>query len=414
MRRCLLSIFIAIVSASAVLAEQSYRDIDLPPHLYRQRTPRDSFTQMRADLESGRVAFDTSSEKAFVSSFLARLRVPVSSQMLVFSNTSLQLRLISPRNPRALYFNEEVSVGYVPGGRIEVLSLDPDLGGIFYIFDIPRGGEPVRLERSERCMNCHAAEDTGHVPGMVIKSVVPGPTGGSLTAYRQGLSGHAIPFAQRFGGWHVTGRIAAGSHLGNVIGRLSAGTLTKLPNEPGQSFDLARYPVATSDVLAQLLHEHQAGFVNRVVEAGYRARTDQFIDNGQLSAAHAQELDAQARLLTRYILFADEAPLPPGGAAGDAAFQADFLRNRRATPAGASLKDLDLRTRLFRHRCSYMLYSTVFQGLPAPMKERVYRRLAEALNVATPDAEYAYLASAEKQTIRAILGATLGDLPRDW
>ena len=113
--------------------------------------------------------------------------------MLVFSTTSLQLSLISPANPRALYFNEDLYLGYVPGGRIEIVSLDPELGGIFYIFDIPKESSSLRIERSERCMNCHAAADTGFVPGLVIKSVVPGPAGGSLTAYRLEQIGHAVP-----------------------------------------------------------------------------------------------------------------------------------------------------------------------------------------------------------------------------
>src|SRR5207249_6740608 len=156
-------------------------------------------------LEAGQIELDRSSEKAFVASLLKALDIPASSQMLVFSTTSLQLSLISPSNPRALYFNDEVYLGYVPGGRIEIVSLDPELGGIYYIFEIPKEAAPLRIERSERCMNCHAADDTGHVPGLVIKSVIPGPTGGSLIAHRLGQIGHGVRFDERFGGWYVTG-----------------------------------------------------------------------------------------------------------------------------------------------------------------------------------------------------------------
>src|SRR5687767_11651577 len=172
----------------------SYRDFDAPPHNYQQRTPTDRFTKLKSAFESGVIALDRSSEKAFVLSVLKTLEIPVSSQMLVFSTTSLQLSLISPSNPRAIYFNEDVYLGYVPGGRIEIVSLDPELGGIFYIFDIPKDARPLRIERSERCMNCHAGEETGHVPGLTIKSVIPGPSGGSLTAYRIDQTGHSIPF----------------------------------------------------------------------------------------------------------------------------------------------------------------------------------------------------------------------------
>jgi len=407
------TILLGLAGALAATAQPAYHEIDEAPHHYRQRALRDRFTRLKDDFESGRVALDRSNEKAFVVSVLRALDIPVSSQMLVFSTTSLQLSLISPSNPRALYFNEDVYLGYVPGGRIEIVSLDPELGGIYYIFDIPKDARPLRIERSERCMNCHAGEDTGYVPGLVIKSVVPGPTGGTLTAYRQMQSGHAIPFEQRFGGWHVTGKHGITNHWGDLIGRFVAGDLVKITNAPGARFNWAKYPVATSDILPQLLHEHQAGFVNRVVEASYRARTALHASGGVLSDAQAKELDAQADLIARYLLFADEAPLPPGGLEGEAAYKADFLRTRRVTSEG-SLKDFDLRIRLFKHRCSYMIYSPVFAGLPAAMKQRIYQRLGGALSLEKMDKDYAYLLAAEKQAIRHILKATLADLPNGW
>ena len=408
----LLLILPALLCAAAALPEPDYRELDRPPHEYHTRQPRDRFTRLKADLESGRLALDRSSEKAFVISLLGALEIPVTSQMLVFSTTSLQLRLITPSNPRALFFNEEIYIGWVPGGRIEVLGLDPELGAIFYIFDPPREGAPVRVERSERCMNCHAGDDTGRVPGIVVKSVVPGPSGGSLNAFRLGETGHGIPFDQRFGGWYVTGQNKI-SPWGNVVGRFSGGQLLKTTITPGTLFDFARYPVGTSDILPQLLHEHQAGFVNRVVEAGYRARTYLHYDGARLTPAHAALLDEQARLLTRYLLFADEAPLLPGMTV-DAAFKADFLKTRRAVPGGASLKDFDLQTRMFRNRCSYMIYNPIFTALPRELKQRIYAQLGSALSTTKPNAEYGYLPAAEKQVIRTILKATLTDLPSLW
>jgi len=410
MRR--LALLPALFCIAATLPEPDYHDLDRPPHEYHTRQPRDRFTKLKDDLESGRLPVDRSSEKAFVESLLRALEIPLSSQMLVFSTTSLQLRMITPANPRALYFNEDIYIGWVPGGQIEVLSLDPELGAIFYIFDPPRNDLPVRAARSARCMNCHAADDTGHVPGLLVKSVLSGERGGSLKSFRIEQTGHQIPFAERFGGWYVTGDTRLSTVLGNTFGRYVDGTLTKAPLEPGRYFDFARYPVATSDVLPQLVHEHQAGFVNRVVEAGYRARTYLHAGNGQLSEAHGKLLDEQARLITRYLLFADEAPLPPGGVRGDTAYQTDFLKTRRAAPGGASLKDFDLRTRLFRHRCSYMIYSPVFTALPAALKQRIYAELAVALHPAQPAAVYAYLPAPEKQAIRAILRATVPDLAR--
>lgn len=386
-------------------------DFEGAPHNYWSRPLTDRFTRFKAELEAGKVKLDTSGELPFLKSMLAALDIPVSSQMLVFSTTSLQLRFISPRNPRALYFNEDVYVGYIPGARIEIISLDPALGGIFYIFDIPRGDALPRVERSERCMNCHAREDTGNVPSLTVKSVVPGPAGGSTVAYRIGLSGHTIPLKDRFGGWYVTGAPGFTDHWGNTAGRFSEGKLERIPVEPGRYYDATRYLAPASDVLPQLLHEHQVGFANRVIDATYRTRTLLALGGGKLSAAHAAELDEKARALVRYILFADEAALPAGGFAGDVAYRAEFAKGRRTGPGGASLKDLDLKTRLLRYRCSYMIYSEVFGGLPAEMRERVDRALVQALNETKPDKDFAYLPVEEKRAIRAILKATLPKAP---
>ncbi len=409
----LLTALPGILLAASACAEQSYKDFDEPPHNYHTAPLKDRFTKLRADLESGRIPLDHSGEKAFVISLLKALDIPATSQMLVFSTTSLQLRFITPRNPRAIFFNDGLYVGYIPGAKIEILSMDPELGAIFYMFDIPLGSRPMAVERSEKCVNCHTREDTGFVPGIVIKSVIPGPTGGSLKTFRAGQTGHAIPFAERFGGWYVSGDRGIAGEWGNVIGRYSGEDISKSVISPGQLFDFAKYPVATSDILPQLVHEHQAGAANRILQASYRARTAFHLDKGTLTPAHYSELDEQARIVTRYLLFADEVPLPTGGIEGDGAFKADFLAKRRVVQ-GASLRDFDLRTRLFRFRCSYMIYSPEFQGLPARMKQQIYIRLREALSVDKPVKEYACLPVAEKQAIHAILKGTLTDLPPGW
>ncbi len=387
---------------------------DKSPHDYWSRPLTDRFTKLKTEIEAGRLKLDASGgEKAYLLQLLQALGIPATSQMLIFSTTSLQLRFITPANPRALFFNEDVYVGYIPGARIEVVSVDPSLGGIYYIFDIPRGTEPPHIERSSRCMNCHAAEDTDGVPGLVIKSVLPGVRGGSLDSFRKSAAGHGVPLAERFGGWYVTGAEKFPSFLGNAIGQFVDQDLRKIPMIPGEHFDYGRYPVGTSDVLPQLVHEHQIGFVNRAATATYRTRA--LLDKGQgrLDAAAVQALDAEARNFTRYLLFADEVPLPSGGIVGDTAYKADFLKARRAVQ-GASLKDFDLRTRLFRFRCSYMIESAAFRGLPPEFKQRVYRRMWQALDVTRPDPEYAYLPPPEKQAIRLLVRASVADLPAGW
>jgi len=407
--RTCLSVFAAVLglaSASASGPALRYDDLESAPHRYSTSQPRDRVTQLKEALESGKLPLDRTSEKAYLASLLRELNIPASSQLWVFSTTSLQLRYISPSNPRAIYFNEDVYLGYIPGGRIELISMDPDLGAILYIFDIPRGEAPVRLERSDRCMNCHASEETGHVPGLILKSVTPTPSGGSLNAYRVGQTGHHIPLSDRFGGWHLTGKHGLTKPWADLIGRIVEGKLVRIPNPAGERFNPSKYLVETSDVLSHLLLEHQAGFANRVAEAAYRARTILFLGADRLTPDQEREFDAQARILVRYALFADEAPLPEGGIEGSPAFARDFLAQRKPDRVGRSLRDLDLKKRLFKHRCSYMIYQPPFQSLPAPLKNRISRRLASALDEHRPDPEFDYLPREEKRAIRTILAET--------
>ncbi len=401
-------LYLAVCCRPLAAGEASdFADLLSPANSYWTRNLEDPFSKLIDDLEAGKVPLDYKDEKAFVTSLLKTLAIPASSQMWVFSTTSLQLSKISPRNPRALYFNDNLYLGYIPGGKIEIISLDPHLGGIFYIFPIPEDGGPPQPERSRRCMNCHANSDTRHVPGLAIKSVIPGPNGGSLNSFRRGQTGHQIPLVQRFGGWHITGGETLGEHWGNLLGRLSRKGLSKREIQPGELFDLDRYPVPTSDVLPQLLHEHQAGFVNRVVEAAYKYRSYLHEGEGRLSPAHTAEMEKVTKSLTRYILFADEAPLPAGGIEGDAQYKKDFLSMRKTLSSGESLRDFDLQTRLFKHRCSYMVHSTVFQGLPPGYKSQLLQSLARALDTQSPDPEYAYLSDREKKTINKLLATTL-------
>src|SRR5690606_25341520 len=120
-------------------------------------------------------------------------------------------------------------------------------------------------------------------------------------------------------------------------------------------------------------------------------------DGGSPSPESARELDEAARELVRYMLFADEVPIPSPGIEGNAEFLADFQRNRRPDSHGRSLREPDLKTRLLRYRCSYMIYSPVFEGLPDIMKSRVLDLLAAELD---PEDGCAWIPAEEKEAIQ--------------
>jgi hypothetical protein len=385
-------------------------DLDSEPHRYFQRTAVDRFSRRIPELAAGGLPLDRSSERAFLKSLLRALDIPESSQLLVFSNTSLQLSLINPDNPRALYFSDDLYLGYVPGGKIEVATLDAELGAVFYIFDIPRSDSRVVVERARRCMNCHANEDTLKVPGLSVKSVAPGPGGGSLDTFHPGQSGHTQPLAERFGGWYVTGTGGFDGHWGNRMGRLYQGELSATPLEPGTRFSFERYPVATSDLLAHLLHEHQVGGVNRLIRAQYRFRELRHRNGGSVPQALPPDLETELADLLSYLLFAQEAPLPASGIPGNPALREGFARNRKVVD-GHSLKDLDLRTRLLRFRCSYLVHTPFFEGLDADLRRRILRDLDHALSPEKRNAASRHLSDSEAAVIRTILRTTVPGFP---
>jgi hypothetical protein len=388
------------------------KDFTAAPHNYWTQPPRDRFTKFFEQLKIGSVKLDGSTPKAYLASLLRELEIPVSSQLLVFSVTSLQSSLISPANPRALYFNEDTYVGYVPGGRLEIASLDSELGAIFYIFQIPRSGDAPVLDRSNRCFNCHAGSFTHRVPGLFVESVIPGDNGGPLVGFRREASGHSVPFAERHGGWHVTSKLDFPTKA-NTLGDYYQGKLTTRPNPPGAIFDWQNYLVSTSDIVSHLIHEHQVGFTNRVVEANYNAREKFAAGQGKLVNADTVMLDDLATGLVRYILFADEAKLP-SPVHGDETYVRDFTTGKKATAAGLSLRDLDLKTRLLKHRCSYLIYSSLWDGMHPFIKQSVEAKLWRALQENSPDPAFAYLPATEKRVIRQIIKETRAGLPSWW
>lgn len=389
-------------------------DFRSAPHSYLEHKPRDRFAALQEKIQKGEAKIDTSSDKAFLKSMLDELNIPVTSQIMVFSASSLQSEIINPRNPRALYFNEDTYLGWVPGGLLEIIAADPEMGPIFYVFGRMRPGGPMPdVQRSTKCMNCHAGNATRRLPGLIAESLLVSQAGSSLETFRRDVQGHQIPLESRFGGWHLTGQHNISNHKANVMGIPQGGKNTISPVEPGQYSDLSLHLLPTSDILPHLIHEHQIGFENRLVYAIYTVRQLKHENKGFMSAAAKTEIEERAEEMARYITFADEAKFPAKGINGDAAYAEDFLRERKITKAGLSLKDLDMKTRIFKHRCSYMLYTDTWKEAPKEFKERVYYHMALYLRD-QPDAQHAHIPQAERLAIRSILKETMNDLPTWW
>ena len=363
---------------------------------------------------------------------LSELDVPVASQVMVFSKTSLQNALIGPLTPRVIYFSEEAYVGWCQGGMLELIGVDPVQGPQFYTLSYPYSkGERPELETNEQCMNCHEGSRTNGVKGMLVRSVYTAQDGQPILSEGSFVSGHESPLSERWGGWYVTGRHGKEMHMGNVIAQETATGVTldrtKGANVTslGQFISTKPYLTDTSDIVALMVLEHQCTMHNLLTDASKSTREamarqhdlqkafgEPVTDVPQGSAASV--IHSQAEKVLKHMLFCEEYPLQDDGVEGSAAFQEAFRRNRVETREGRSLKDLQLLTRLFKNRCSYMIHSKSFDALPHQVKSEFYAQLNRVLSGEDNREEFAHLSASERANIRQILVETKPDAAVAW
>src|SRR5688572_22901544 len=100
---------LALMLASGSAQAQFPYDTEWPEIGYGKVAPQDSFSRKVQALEAdGRFLDFEADGSGFLNSLLQALDIDPSSQVLVFSKTSLKQRFISPQVPRSLFFNDEV------------------------------------------------------------------------------------------------------------------------------------------------------------------------------------------------------------------------------------------------------------------------------------------------------------------
>ncbi len=355
------------------------------------------------DLQQGKrqLAFD--GQHGYLPALLQALQISVESQVLVFSKSSLNQQLISPKNPRAIYFNDDVYVAFVPGAAsIEISAIDRRKGALFYTLEQTDREQP-RFRREERCVVCHASQSTLDVPGNMLRSFETTETGKLVSGHSRIT--HDTPYAQRWGGWYATGKHGTLIHQGNLIGpadfarhRREPGFRGNLPNL-NDRLDTSRYLSAHSDIAALLVLDHQVHFQNLCIRLSMETQL-------------GHDAGPTVEQLVRYLLFADAPPLEHA-VAGSTNFAQWFESQRREPGAiepaadlasSANLRKLNLKDRIFEHSVSYMIHSTVFESLPSPAKQAVYRRL-EAVLGTDPPQWLKWTAAQRHQTRRLLLKA---------
>ena len=99
---------------------------------------------------------------------------------------------------------------------------------------------------------------------------------------------------------------------------------------------------------------------------------------------------------------------------GTSGFAEEFAAKGPRDGKGRSLREFDLKTRIFKYPCSYLIYSEDFDALPAPAKTYVYHRLLEVLSGRDQSGDFERLTKADRQAVLEILLATKTDLPDEW
>jgi hypothetical protein len=405
----LLGVFVPIVGLAW---QQSGYDFEHGPVAYTTSPTTDPISRLQSRINSGELKLKFDADHGYLPALLEELKIPRSGQTLVFSKTSLQLFLIAPKNPRALYFNDDVYIGAVQSSPIlEIASMDPRLGAIFYTLSQEEEQARPQFQREFlACLLCHDTGVTNDVPGLMTLSVLTDREGNVIPSAGTSPMSDRTPFQERFGGWYVTGTHGDQQHWGNLTASVTRETigdakafLRRLDLRPGANvtslearFDTTPYLTPYSDMAALLVLTHQTRIHNLITRARYDIET-QGDDPEQVRAA--------VEPLVRAMLFVWEEQLQ-APVAGTTTFVSDFAKAGPHDRQGRSLRELQLDKRLFRYPLSYLVYSEQFDGLQPAAKGQFFRRVRAILTGEDKNRDFSHLSEADRQAILEILTDT--------
>jgi len=375
-------------------------DVEYPSMGYSENPAANRVARLQTELEAGTVALEYSERGGYLVALLGALDIDVSSQMLVFSKTSLQTEGIHPETPRAIFFNDDTYVAFVQGaGSLEIAAMDAKLGPVFY------------TRRLGLCLRCHDSYSLtgGGVPRFITGSGYIGTDGSLISHEGWILTSYKTSIRNRWGGWYVSGFHGEQVHLGNIAAENAAALqrLDELRNGNYESVvglvDTGPYLTEFSDVVALLVLEHQTQLHNVITRVDYDLRTG--LDGSGLESGDDDGLAAITEPLVEALLFVGEAELTDR-IRGTSGFAQHFESKGPQDSRGRSLRQFNLETRLFDYPLSYVIYSEAFDALPDPARSYVYRRISELLRDPVAGSKLAELELADREAILQILAET--------
>ncbi|MBX3415132.1 MAG: hypothetical protein KF708_20780 [Pirellulales bacterium] len=415
---CLLAIVGVALWGSPSSGADEY---EAPPIEYSLGTPDNRISQLQGALERRETSLEHEPELGYLRDLLRKLEIREDSQMLVFSKSSMQRNRISPHTPRALYFNDDSYLGYCRGGEvIELAVADPQLGAVFYTLEQTKQEVPVIERQTHQCLQCHGGSQTDNIPGLLVRSMIVGPSGLPILSEGSHFVDPTTPLADRWGGWYVSGTHGTQTHLGNFILRSRD---EKRPwnnsqglnvTDLGDRFAAEHYLNAHSDLVALMVFEHQTHVHNLITKANFTTRQAleyEQVFNKALGEPASHRLDSTTRRIAHAgdkllegLLMVDEAKFS-SPLAGTSTFAQTFARPGPRDAQGRSLRDLDLQQRMFKYPCSYLIYSEDFDALPSEMMVYLRTRLGEIL-AGRGGERFSHLTPQDRAAIREILQDT--------
>ena len=199
--------------------DQGFVPYSEEPIRYLSDRVNDPVARLQDRIDRGLARLDFEAEHGYLKSVLKQLDVAVSTQTLVFSKSSFQYRKISPQTPRALYYNDNVYVGWVQDGHsLEIASFDPNQGAIFYLLE-QRAVGPSRRSSARPLIAPSATSPPGRgeCPAFWCDQSTPGPRAHRQPTPARTSADSRAPLAERWGGWYVTGTHGKQTHMGNVL-----------------------------------------------------------------------------------------------------------------------------------------------------------------------------------------------------
>jgi hypothetical protein len=406
-------------------------EFEKEPISYSSREPDNVISKLQQQLDSGTVQLDHQGKQGYLRSVLTALKVPVESQMLVFSKTSMQRHCIAPDTPRAIYFNDHVYIGYCNNGSVlEISAVDPQLGAVFYTLDQrATKKEPRFIRQTDNCLTCHSSSRTESVPGHLVRSLFADIQGQPIFSAGSYTVDYTTPLEQRWGGWYVTGKHGPQKHLGN---RIYSERDSLHPGEESDGHNVMQlkdrlttgdYLSPHSDIVSLMILEHQTLVHNHLTKANFETRQALHYQD-EMSRIFKEPEDTRydsttrrienaAEKLVEALLFVDEARLT-AEITGTSGFAEKFSHAGPTDSKGRSLRDLDLQSRLFKYPCSYLIYSPSFDQLPGEVRDQVWKRLWEIVTGKDQSKEFAHLSPDDRQAILEIIGETKDKLPSYW